>query len=83
MRNVAVLTCPSGAEGEDAAVEGISFPFGKEEAVSTSFGEVGALAVAGAGLLELVFAFFGGGSIYPSSLHKSMSGYISNMSKRT
>ena len=83
MKIITVLTCPSGAEGEDAAVEGISFPFGKEEAAGTSFGEVGALVVAGAGLLELVFAFFEGGSMHPSSLYKSMSGYISNTSKWT
>jgi hypothetical protein len=29
-------------------------------------------SVAGACLLELVFAFFGGGSTYPSSLHKTV-----------
>jgi hypothetical protein len=48
-----------------------------------SSGEVGDAATAGAGLLELVFALFVGGSAKPSSLHKSMSGCISNMSKRT
>jgi hypothetical protein len=31
MRNVAILTCPSGAEGEEAVVEGIYFLFGKKE----------------------------------------------------
>jgi hypothetical protein len=62
MRNVTVLTCPSGAEGEEAVVEGISFPFGKEGAASTSFDKAGALTVARACLLELVFGFFGGGS---------------------
>jgi hypothetical protein len=70
MKNVTVLTSPLGSEGEDAAIEGISFSFGKEEVAGTSFGDVGASAVAGAGLLELGFAFFRGGSIYPSSLHK-------------
>jgi hypothetical protein len=52
-------------------VEGISFPSGKEGAVGASFGETGASTVAGAFLLELVFAFFGGGSTYPLSQHKN------------
>jgi hypothetical protein len=33
--------CPSRAEAEEAAVEGISFPFGKEVAAGASFGEIG------------------------------------------
>jgi hypothetical protein len=41
------LTCSTGAEGKEAAVEGISFPFGKEEAVGISFVEAGASDAAG------------------------------------
>jgi hypothetical protein len=69
-------------KGEEAAVEGISFPFGKQEAAGISFGEVGVVAVIEACLLKLVFSFFERGSAKPSSLLKSMGGCISNMSKR-
>jgi hypothetical protein len=40
------------------------------------------LTIAGAFLPELVFAFFGGGSTYPLSLHKNVCGYIGNMGKK-
>jgi hypothetical protein len=46
------------------------FSFGGEGVAGTSFGETGTSTVIGACLLELVLAFFGGGSTYPSSLHK-------------
>jgi hypothetical protein len=72
MSNVAVLTCPLGAEGEEADVEGIYFPFGKEGAAGASFDKAGASTVAGACLLELVFSFFGGRSTYASSLYKNV-----------
>jgi hypothetical protein len=80
---VVILTCSPGAEGEEAAVEGISFPFGKEEAAGISFVEAGASDAAGAGLLELVFIFFEGGSTKPSSLHKNVCIYIRHMGKST
>ena len=80
---MAILTCSPGAEGEEAAVEGISFPFRKEEAAGISFVEAGASDAAGAGLLELVFVFFEGGSAKPSSLHKNVCIYISHMGKST
>jgi hypothetical protein len=55
-----------------AAVEGISFPLEREEAVESwaAGAAAGAEAseAAGAGLLELVLAFFEGGSMKPSSL---------------
>jgi hypothetical protein len=43
------------------------FSFGREGA-GDPFGKAGASEVAAVGLLELVFAFFEGGSIKPSSL---------------
>jgi hypothetical protein len=76
-----ILTCSPRVEGGEAAVEGIYFPFGKEEGACTSFDKSGASDVAGVGLLEVVFAFFKGGSAKPSSLHKYACVYISSMGK--
>jgi hypothetical protein len=68
---VAGLTCSPRVELEVAAVEGISFPVGKEEGTGTSFDEARASDVVGVDLLELVFAFFEGGSAKPSALQTS------------
>jgi hypothetical protein len=54
-----------------AAVEGFSFPFVREEGAGASFDKAGASDVAGVGLLELILAFFEGGSVKPSSLQTS------------
>jgi hypothetical protein len=51
-----------------AAFEGTSFPFKRKEQVGATFDGVGVSDAAGVGLLGLVFAFFEGGSIKPSSL---------------
>jgi hypothetical protein len=83
VRDITVLTCPSGADDKEAVVEGIPFPFNGQGETNAPFDKVGSSAVAGVCLLELVFAFFrGGGSISPSSLYEHIFGYVSNMDKR-
>jgi hypothetical protein len=51
-----------------AAVEGTSFPFEREEGVGATFDGVGVSDATGVGLLGLVFTFFEGASVKPSSV---------------
>jgi hypothetical protein len=68
IKRVALFTCPPQVEGGVVASEGSSFPFEREEGDGASFSKIGASDAAGAGPLELAFAFFEGGSIKPSSM---------------
>jgi hypothetical protein len=83
MENITTLTCPSEDDGLGASTEGIavggfsfcffSIFFGGGGIIGTSSDEIGTSTLVVTALSELVFTFFvGGGSIFPSELHKKV-----------